>query len=290
MRFLQCILLGIVQGITEFLPISSSGHLTILEHFMKMDGNIEFLNVFLHAGTLAAIIIGMQKDVLKLCKALKDMYRDSIYNLQLFMRSGNKAEEPHYRKIAGNNFRRLALIILLGSFTTAVVGFLLNGLASAASKSLIFTGIGLMISGILMLVVSRVQTKEKLPKEVSARNALLTGVAQGFSVFPGVSRSGTVITCGILLGFSTRLAVRFSYLMSIPAVIGALVLEIFKVSSTGISIGFFFCCLAGAAAAMLAGLLVIRSMLRLVGKRGIGVFAVYCFAAGFAAIIMSIGM
>ena len=113
MNFLQSVFLGLVQGITEFLPVSSSGHLMIFEQLMHFEGDIEFFNVFLHVGTLFAIMIGMQRDIVKLFKAFVAMAKDCFYNIRLFMKSGSSEKEPHYRRIISNNYRKLVLIIII---------------------------------------------------------------------------------------------------------------------------------------------------------------------------------
>ena len=288
MNFLQSVFLGLVQGITEFLPVSSSGHLAILERLMHFEGDIEFFNVFLHIGTLFAILIGMQKDIIKLLKALWGMSADCIYNTKLFFESGSLAREPHYRRIISNNYRKLALMIIAATIPTALVGYLLNSLASKGSCSLLLVGIGMLISGVLMNVVSRVKPRGKLPKDVGFLPAFITGICQGLAVLPGITRSGMVITCGILMGFSTRLSIRFSYLLSVPAVIGALIFELSRISAAGtVSVAFLGCCAAGAVSALIVGLLVIHAMMHMVGNRGIGAFALYCFAIGFAVILLS---
>lgn len=288
MNFLQSVFLGIVQGVTEFLPVSSSGHLMILEQLMHFEGDIEFFNVFLHVGTLFAILIGMQKDISKLFKAFCCMVKDCFYNLKLFYKSGSSAKEPHYRRIISNNYRKLVLIIIVATIPTALIGYILSDFVGGGSYSMILVGIGMLISGVLMKVVSSVKPRGKLPRDISMTGTILTGIAQGMAVLPGISRSGAVITCGILLGFSTRLSIRFSYLLSIPAVIGALVLELSRISTEGtVTVAFIGCCAAGAFTAMIVGLLVIHAMMHMVGRRGIGAFAVYCFAIGFAVILLS---
>lgn len=288
MNFLQSVFLGIVQGITEFLPVSSSGHLMILEQLIHFEGDIEFFNVFLHVGTLFAILIGMQRDITKLLKAFADMAGDCIFNIDLFFRSGNSEKEPRYRRIISNNYRKLGLLIIIATIPTALIGYLLSNVVGGSSYSMILVGLGMLISGVLMMVVSRVKPRGRLPKDISLTGILLTGIIQGLAVLPGISRSGAVITCGILLGFSMRLSIRFSYLLSVPAVIGALVLELTRIGAEGtVSIAFIGCCAAGAFAAMFTGLLVIHAMMHMVGRRGIGAFAAYCFAIGFAVILLS---
>lgn len=288
MNFLQSVFLGLVQGITEFLPVSSSGHLMIFEQLMHFEGDIEFFNVFLHVGTLFAIMIGMQRDIVKLFKAFVAMAKDCFYNIRLFMKSGSSEKEPHYRRIISNNYRKLVLIIIIATIPTAIIGYVLNSFVGGGSYSLIMVGIGMLISGVLMMVVSRVKPRGKLPRDIGLSGTLLTGVAQGMAVLPGISRSGAVITCGILLGFSTRLSIRFSYLLSIPAVIGALILELSRISTEGtVTIAFIGCCAAGAFTAMIVGLLVIHAMMHMVGRRGIGAFSLYCFVIGFAVILLS---
>ena len=133
MNFLQSVFLGLVQGITEFLPVSSSGHLMIFEQLMHFEGDIEFFNVFLHVGTLFAIMIGMQRDIVKLFKAFVAMAKDCFYNIRLFMKIGSSEKEPHYRRIISNNYRKLVLIIIIATIPTAIIGYVLNSFVGGGS-------------------------------------------------------------------------------------------------------------------------------------------------------------
>ena len=154
MSFIQALLLGVIQGITEFLPVSSSGHLAIIENLFKIETDTGLLfNTIIHLGTLAAIFIAFRQDIKKLllegCKALYDIYG----NVQTYFHNKHQQDAKRYKKIISNNYRKLFLLLFVSTIPTAFLGFLLQNVVAQAGKTLLAPAMGLFITGILLLVV-----------------------------------------------------------------------------------------------------------------------------------------
>lgn len=289
MSVLEAILLGIVQGLTEFLPVSSSGHLAIFEQLLGVDTNGGILfDVLLHFGTLIALVLVFRKDIKRLILETIRIIHDLRFNLVTFIYNLRGVEDRRYRKIIDNNYRKFVVMILAATFPTALIGYLMRSVAAAASATLLFPALGLLITGVLLLVVDYVETGKKIPKDVPIWNAFLIGACQGIAVFPGISRSGTTITVCLLCGFNRKFAVKYSFIMSIPAIIGAMILEIkAAVGSAAITGSFVSCGIVGMIVAGVVGFFAIKTMLSMVQKKKLRVFAYYCFVVGITAIIGS---
>ena len=245
MEFLLSAILGIIQGILEFLPVSSSGHLAAC----------------IHMGTLMAILIALQKDIARLLAESLLMIGDAFHNLFAFLRAARKHEEPKLKKLLTSNYRRLAMLIAVGAVPTAVIGVLLRGVAAIAARSLLYTGIGMLMSGIVLLVVGQLTPGNKIPKDITSLRGFLAGIAQGFTVISGISHSAMMLSAGILLGFNKRLAIRYAYLMSIPCIIGALIIEIMTLDETLITPDYLGMCAIGTLCSLLIGVLFIQRLL-----------------------------
>ena len=282
MIFLRALLYGIAQGLTEFLPISSSGHLAILHRLLPIGLADELLfDIALHVGSISAVILALRADIGKLMRAYVAIAGDLFYNLRLYIRSEGGSEKSAYRKILRTDFRYLAVMIVTALIPTALLGALLESFVKKASMTLLFPGMGLLFTGIVLIVVDRVDQGDRPPREVSLKKTFAIGVAQGLSVIPGLSRSGMTICSSLLCGMNRRIAVRFSFLLAIPTMIGALVYEIGVSTGEGsfsaLSLG---CGVIGALAAAIVGTLAIRKTYDLVVKRQLKYFAYYCFVIG----------
>lgn len=287
MSIFEAMLLGVIQGLTEFLPVSSSGHLAICEQLLGIDtdGGLLF-DVLLHLGTLGAIFAAFKKDIKRLILEAFRIVRDIWYNLLTFWKNLVNREENRYRKIIGNNYRKFVVMIVVSAVPTGLIGYWMEGTVEVASQTLLFPGLGLLVTGILLLVVDFVETGKKIPKDASFKNALIVGICQGISAFPGISRSGTTITAGLLCGFNRKFAVKFSFLMSIPAILGAVILELTEaVGGSGITGAFAANSIVGMIFAGIVGFFCIRKMLVLVQRKKLRYFSYYCFIIGIAAIV-----
>lgn len=286
MSIFEAILLGVIQGLTEFLPVSSSGHLAICEQLLGIDtdGGLLF-DVLLHLGTLGAIFAALKKDIRRLILEAIRIVHDIWYNLLIFWRNLINREENRYRKIIDNNYRKFVLMVAVSAIPTALIGYWMRETVNAASDTLLFPGLGLLVTGILLLVVDFVETGKKIPKDATFGNALVVGICQGLAVFPGISRSGTTITAGLLCGFNRKFAVKFSFIMSIPAIVGAVILEITEaIGGLKITGAFVANSIVGMIFAGIAGFFCIRTMLSLVQRKKLRYFSYYCFIIGIVAI------
>ncbi len=269
MTYLYAILMGVIQGLTEFLPVSSSGHLAIFQIVFGVESPGLFFDVLLHIGTLVAVFICFYKDIGKMIAELFLMIRD------LFLR----------KKVLTNAYRKMDLMLIVATIPTGIIGVLDSDLVEKAGKILIFPGICLLITGVILLIADRCPEGKKLPKNTTFTNAFLIGIAQGAATLPGISRSGTTITACLLSGFQKKYAVKFSFLLSIPAILGSLVFELKDIELSAINSHDALCYVIGMIVAAVVGYISIRTMLVIVRKKKFLGFAIYCFAIGAASII-----
>ena len=199
MSLLQAILMGIIQGLTEFLPVSSSGHLAIFKILFGVDTDTGLLfDVLLHIGTLVAICIVYYKDVLKMIVEGIGIIRDCFINLIRFI--GNKTgktDEP-YLRIVNSSYRKLVVLIIVSTIPTGIIGVVGKDVVEMASEILLIPGICLILTAVLLFIADHTRDGEKLPKSVTYTNAFGVGIAQGIATLPGLSRSGTTITACLL--------------------------------------------------------------------------------------------
>ena len=270
-------ILGLVQGVSEFLPISSSGHLSLFQHFFNLatsDGSL-FFDVLLHLGTLIAIFVYYWKDIVKLVKSL-------IHLIQCLF---SKKERQKVKRLAPAE--RMVLMIIVATLPLFVI-LPIKDLVEGLYSNTIFVGCALLATGVILFLSDRMARGKKGPKSATMLDALLVGVGQAVAVVPGLSRSGTSISAGMLRGFSRRFAVRFSFLMSIPAVLGANILTIGDAVQQGIDTSMLPAYILGTAVAAVSGYFAIRLVNLLASKGKFGNFAYYCWGIGAAAVVASL--
>ena len=286
MSILQAIILGIVQGIAEFLPVSSSGHLAIVQNIfhIETDGGL-FFDVMLHLGTLVAIFVVYRKDILRMIIETLNMCGDIFYNLKSYIQNQRSYSALRYRKIVKNNYRKFVVLVLVSTIPTGVIGYMGRHLVEKASATLIVPGICLILTSVLLIVSEMAPDGKKIPRDISYGSGFLIGAAQGCATLPGVSRSGTTIAACMMSGYDRRFAVRYSFIMSIPAILGAALVEIKDIGSEGLSGGMVLNGLIGAVVAGCVGYVCIKTMLSVVRKKKFKGFAIYCFVVGVIAII-----
>ena len=286
MSILQAILLGIVQGIAEFLPVSSSGHLAIIQNIfhIETDGGL-FFDIMLHLGTLVAVIVVYRKDILRMLVETIHMCGDLIYNLKSFIQNQRQYSALRYRRIIKNNYRKFVVLVLVSTIPTGIIGYIGKGLVEKANATLIVPGVCLLLTAVLLVVAELCEDGHKIPKDISYTNGFLIGAAQGCATLPGLSRSGTTIAACLMSGYDKRFAVRYSFIMSIPAILGAAVLEIKDIGSETISAGIVINGLIGAVVAGCVGYVCIKTMLKVVRRKKFRGFAIYCFIIGMVAIV-----
>lgn len=266
MDFIQAIALGIVQGITEFLPISSSGHLILahdLLHFEFID-NASF-DVALHIGTLVALLIFF--------------WRECVTLIVAFFRSFAKWN------VRADMNQRLAWLIILGSIPAGVIGYLFDSEIEASVRSPWVVVILLISVGLLFLLVERYSRPTKDVSQLTWRSVLLIGSAQALALAPGVSRSGITMIGGMTQGLPRRLAARFSFLLSIPVIFGAGIKKILDITQIHPSSHEWLVLLVSVVVSALVGCMVIAWLLRYLERHSLAMFAYYRFFLSAAVII-----
>lgn len=275
MTLLHAVLLGLIQGVAEFLPISSSGHLAIAEHLLGQAGAADipgFFDVLLHLGTLAAVFAAYWRDI-----------REMI--VEFFAGLGDLARRTTPTPVPPA--RRLILLIVVGTlplFAVLPVKDLVEGLGD----NMYFVGGALLVTGCLLFASDRVRRGRKTERTATLVDVLLVGAAQAVATCPGISRSGTTITAGCFVGFERKFAVRFSFLLSIPAVLGANILSLKDALEAQIPWEEVPVYLAGVAVAAVSGYACIR-LLKMVAEKGkFGFFAYYCWLAGAVTLVLTL--
>ncbi len=286
MTVIESILLGILQGVTEFLPVSSSGHLALAQNIFHIETNDSLLfDIMLHLGTLVAVFIVYHRDIWHMIKEAVFMVGDIFRNLYIFILNRIHKTSLKYKKIVHNSYRKFVVLILVSTVPTGIIGVLGKDLISDASKTLLIPGICLLITGVLLLMADLAKEGRKKPKDVTYRSGLLIGAAQGLATLPGLSRSGTTITACILCGLDRKFAVKYSFILSIPAILGAAVLEIRDVIAEPFEMGQIGIYAVGTVFAAVVGYICIKTMLVIVRNKKFKYFAYYCFAVGIIAIV-----
>ena len=273
MTYLKAILLGLVQGIAEFLPISSSGHLAIAQNLLHIEGAgsvPEFFDVLLHLGTLIAVFAAYWKDI---CEMVMEFFRGIG---DLAHRSTPSPVPPA---------RRLILLIIVGTLPLFAV-LPIRKAVQGLGDNMVFVGAALIVTGFLLFLCDQVRKGHKTERSATWLDALLVGVGQAVATLPGVSRSGMTITAGCFVGYERRFAVRFSFLLSIPAVLGANILSIGDAVKAGINGAEVPMYLVGVVTAAVVGYLCIRLLKYVADKGRFGAFAYYCWAVGILTLVL----
>jgi undecaprenyl-diphosphatase len=277
MSIWESIFYGIIQGIAEFLPISSSGHLAIFQSVLGTgdpDSNVSF-NVLLHLGTLLAVFFVYWKDIWQLICS--------------FFTLCGKLFKGNFKFSTYAEGERFVILILIATLPL-VPAALLDDYIGALSSSVIVVGVILLFNALLLFFSDKMAKGNKTLAEVKPRNALAVGLCQMFAILPGLSRSGSTITGGLTQGFERPLAVKFSFILSIPAIMGACVLELpdfFRTATTEGSTQLLIY-LAGAIVAGLTGVAAMKLLTYISKKSNFRMFAYYCIAAGLFAIIWGV--
>lgn len=271
MSYLTSILLGLIQGIAEFLPISSSGHLAIAQNLLGLNTEIpEFFDVLLHLGTLLAVFVAYWQDI-----------RDMV--LEFFRGVGDIARRTTPMPVPPA--RRLILLIIIGTlplFAVLPIHKKVQGLANSMG----FIGGALIVTGFLLFACDLIRKGRKDERTATWLDAVIVGVGQAIATMPGISRSGMTITAGCFSGFERRFAVRFAFLLSIPAVLGANILSLKDALEAGIDWSQVPVYLVGVIVAAVTGYFCIRLLKMIADKGRFGAFAYYCWAVGIVTLVI----
>lgn len=287
MSLLESIILGIIQGIAEFLPISSSGHLAIFKKIFGLSDVGLTYDILLHAGTLVAVFVVYWSDIWKLIKEGVGILVDVCKNIGRFFSSKVKKQNVDYIKVVSTPYRKFVMLIIVSTIPTGIFGIVFKKIFNLDNPSLIIPGISLLITALMLYVVDDLPSGKKTPKEMTYKNGLVIGIAQGIATLPGISRSGTTLTVGILNGLDRKFAVKYSFIMSIPAILGACVLDLKDLFApeNALSSTELTYYLIGAVVAAVVGYICIRTLLVLFKNRKMKYFSYYCFVVGIIAII-----
>ena len=288
MSIFEAIILGVVQGLTEFLPVSSSGHLALLKLLFGIESDTGLLfDVLLHIATLVAIFLAFYKDLFAMIREGIMIIVDVVCNIGLFIVNIFRKDKSPYRTIIKNSYRKFDILIIISTIPTAVMGLLLEDYIKFASTILIVPAVCLIITGIMLFMSDRIQNTSKTPKSTTYLDAIFVGLAQGFAILPGISRSGTTITACLSCGYNRKYAVKYAFFMSIPAVLGAAILELKDLSLTSVDSTMLMNYGAGMIAAAIVGFICIKGMIYFVRKQKFTIFGIYCIVVGAAAIIVN---
>lgn len=277
MTISSAILLGIVQGVAEFLPISSSGHLAILQNLFVLSAGEEhmFFDVLLHLGTLISICVCYWGDIVAM-----------VREVFIVLRGGRRADGT---PVQGNlGAARLFLMIVVGTLPLFLV-LPINDSVEQLYYITPFIGVALLLTGCMLFVSDRMAPGKRTEKNMRFRDALIIGLCQCVATIPGLSRSGTTITAGIATGLDRGFAMKYSFLLSLPAVLGANLLSFIKaLVEESIELSMVPAYLVGLLAAMLSGIAAISLMKLIAKKSKFGWFAYYCWGAGLLTIVLSL--
>jgi len=276
MEILKSIILGIIQGITEFLPVSSSGHLAIMHKILKFDmENNLFFDTTLHFGTLIAVIFFYRKDILSIIL--------SFYKVVKNYEKTTSLKDNFYK----DNNSKLGIFIIIAMIPTGIIGILLKDYVEKFAENLLFVGTALIITSIFLTIYELKKNSNKSIEKFAVKDAVIIGIMQGAAVFPGISRSGSTIATGKILGLEKELAANYSFLISIPAVLGAFLLQLKDLfqGEINIDISLF---IIGFITSFISGYFSLKFLIWLIKKSGLKIFAVYCFLIGIIAVFYNI--
>lgn len=277
LNIFEAIILGLVQGLAEFLPISSSGHLALLQHFFGINGeNILLFAVLLHVGTLISVFIVYWKDILQLIIELGFVIIDIFTGKGLRMNL--------------NPTRRLGVMIITATIPTAAIGLLFNDFFSSMYLSLLVIGGGLLITGTFLWLSERLVKGDKKIGEMKLTHAILIGVFQSIAITPGISRSGATLIGGLISGLDRNFAVKFAFLISIPSILGSVIIEAPSAFGAGFASELIFPIIVGVVVAAVSGLFAIKTMIKVVSNKKLFYFSVYTWILGTLVIIYTIFM
>ncbi len=263
MAFWKAIVLGIIQGLTEFLPVSSSGHLALAQYFFGIEEPQLFFDVMLHVGTLGAVVVVFQRDI-------RDIFA-AIFG-----------REPGSHQMTKKSGRNFALMVIIGSVPTVAIALVFKTFIEELFVLPLFVAGMLFTTGVILWLSGRFDTTDTAPRELNTVSALIIGAVQGLATLPGISRSGITISAALVRGINREEAARFSLLLSVPAILGAVLLELKDVTSLDIPVVTI---IAGTVVAFITGYVAVKVLLRVLRSGQFSRFAYYCWGVGVVAIL-----
>ena len=273
MDIIQGIIIGIVQGLTEFLPVSSSAHLVFVQKFLGVESSIAF-DVFLHLGTLIAVMWFFRYDIYKMLVSWWSSIQDIFHG---------RFKEGFY----DDPYKRLAWYVILATIPVGLVGVLFEDSVDALfSGALYVPAFFLFVTGTILYLSQRMSSGEINYNTITKKEALFMGLGQACAILPGLSRSGTTIAAGLTIGLNKEFAAKFSFILSIPAILGAFILQLKDIGSA--MDANLLPVLLGFIASIIAGYMAIKWMLDLIQNKSLDIFAYYCWLMGLIVFMGSI--
>ena len=275
MTYLEAVVLGLVQGLAEFLPISSSGHLALLQQWFDIEEDkVLLFAVLLHVGTLISVFIIYWKDIweliVELCLTIKDLCTGKGLRLE---------ERP---------VRKLGVLIIIATIPTGIIGVIGGDFFDSLYNSVIPIGVGLIITGFLLVFAERMGSSRRGLEQMNFRNAFFIGLVQGIAICPGISRSGSTLFGSLVCGLDRKFAVKFVFLISIPSILGSAVLETPAALEAGFDMSQAGPVLVGMAVAAVSGLVAIKSMIKIVSDKKLSYFSYYVWILGVIVVLYGI--
>ena len=269
MTNVQAIILGVLQGVTEFFPISSSGHLVLMQKLFGINDNVLLIDISVHFGTLLAVITVFRKSIIELI-------RSCLAGIRSIINGGISIPEAYN----SSNEIRTVTGIIIGTIPAVLVGFTMKEYIEKIFHSAISVFAALFFTGCVLFVTFFIKTKDR---RIGVANGFIIGLSQALAIMPGISRSGMTISTALFLGIKREEAGEFSFLLSIPAVLGATVLGVNDLLTAG-NIDFFWeAALIGIACAFFSGWISLVLLMKVVKRGKIGYFGYYCLAVAFPA-------
>ncbi len=272
MNLTEAVVLGVVQGVTEFLPVSSSGHLVLFQHLLGIKEPMLAFDISVHIGTLFAVVIYFRKDIIGIVRSLSRL---------ISVLPDKKATAG---LMAQDRDIRMALLIVAGSVPTAVLGLMFKGMAETLFSSVTLVGVTLLITGLILWCTKWTGENGVGIRRFSVKSGLAVGVVQGLAIIPGISRSGSTIAAGLFLGLNRETAARFSFLLSIPAISGAGLLGARDLIGQA-SLPFTVIA-AGTLASGIVGYASLKLLVWIVSRGRLYFFAPYCAILGAMALVV----
>ncbi|MGI6343741.1 MAG: undecaprenyl-diphosphate phosphatase [Bacillota bacterium] len=270
MGYMEIIILAIIQGLTEFFPVSSSGHLVVAQDLLGISSPGVVIEVVLHLGTLLSVIFVFWRDIVGLWRGF------------LSLLTNPRGTRPVPREVS--TYRRLIWLLIVGIIPTAAMGLFLEPMFDRLFDSVIAVGFALLITGIVLFLISRARAGRRSLERISFVDALVVGLAQGCAITPGLSRSGMTISSALGRGLTRDAATRYSFLLSLPAIAGAAILKFGDIYAAGIEGGLAPVLLIGFLVAALAGIVAIKLLIRVLNSSKLQYFAYYVWVLGLVII------
>ena len=273
MDIIQGIIIGIVQGLTEFLPVSSSAHLVFIQNILGVESSLAF-DTFLHLGSLLAVLWFFRGDIIKMLKSW-------------WLSIGDLLQGRFKQGFIDDPYKRLAWYVILATIPVGFVGvFFEDSVEALFAGALYVPAFFLFVTGTILYLSQRMTSGEVNFNNIGAKEALFMGLGQACAILPGLSRSGTTIAAGLVIGLDKEFAAKFSFILSIPAILGAFLVQLKDIGSA-MDVNFLPIFL-GFVAAFIAGYAAIKWMLELIQKRRLDIFAFYCWIVGIVVFMGSI--